>query len=338
VQGYLAVTGRKKELARADRVLPGLWRLRLPLPWPGVPHGNAYAVAAGNGVVLVDTGLYEPGSMRQLELALGQAGLRVEHIRLVVCTHAHSDHYGMAGPIIEGAGCELWMHPAHEHMTQAASDPQRAFERRFEIARHSGVPPAALAAYREARGGQSFGIAEIVMPDRDLLPGVEVETDLGTWHVYETPGHAPSHVVLHQRERGLLLSGDHLLGRVSLYYDHGYSPDPAGEFLASLDVVDGLDISLILAGHGRPVREARALAEANGRAVHERLERVRRALAGGPRTPFDITPEMLGHELPAPMMIGWALGETLCYLRHLELRGETSRVDGSDPERWALAG
>ena len=265
------MTARKRELARADRVLPGLWRLRLPLPWPGVPHGNAYAIAAGSGVVLVDTGLHEPGSLRQLELALDQAGLRIEHVRLVVCTHAHSDHYGMAAPIMQEAGCELWMHPNHAHTTQAATDPELAFERRFEIARQSGVPAAALAAYKEARRGQGFGIAEVVMPDRDLLPGVEVETDLGAWQVYETPGHAPSHVVLHQPERRLLLSGDHLLGRVSLYYDYGWSPDPAGEFLSSLDVVDELDVALILAGHGRPVREARALAEANRRAVHERM-------------------------------------------------------------------
>src|SRR5829696_196232 len=75
---------RRRELARADRVLPGLWRLRLPLPWPGVPHVNAFAIAAGSGVVLVDTGLYEPGAMRQLELAFDQAGLRLEHVRLLV--------------------------------------------------------------------------------------------------------------------------------------------------------------------------------------------------------------------------------------------------------------
>ena len=48
-------------------------------------------------MVLVDTGLYEPGAMRQLERALDQAGLRLEHVRLLVCTHAHSDHYGLAG-------------------------------------------------------------------------------------------------------------------------------------------------------------------------------------------------------------------------------------------------
>ena len=32
----------------------GVFRLRLPLPWPGVPHCNAWAVAAGDGVATAD--------------------------------------------------------------------------------------------------------------------------------------------------------------------------------------------------------------------------------------------------------------------------------------------
>jgi glyoxylase-like metal-dependent hydrolase (beta-lactamase superfamily II) len=328
---------RRRELSRADRVLPGLWRLRLPLPWPGVPHVNVFAIAAGSGVVLVDTGLHEPGAMRQLERALDQAGLRVEHVRLLACTHAHSDHYGQAAPIKEQAGCELWMHPNHRHITTAAADPELALERRIEVARQSGVPAEALARYESERRGQGFGIAKIVMPDRELVDGVEVDSDLGSWRVYETPGHAPSHVVLHQPERRLLLSGDHLLGRVSLYYDYGHTPDPVGEFLGSLDVVDGLDVQLVLAGHGRPVRDARALVAANRREVGERIERVRRAIAGGPRTPFEIVPELVGRDASGSMMVSWGLSEVLCYLRHLELRGEAAKVEADDPERWALA-
>ena len=135
---------RKRELARADRVQPGVWRLRLPLPWLGVPHVNAYAIAAGSGVVLFDTGMHEPGSFAQLERALEQAGLGVEHIRLVVCTHAHSDHYGQAASICAAAGCELWMHPAHGHMTEPVADPEAELERRIEVARQSGMPLAAL--------------------------------------------------------------------------------------------------------------------------------------------------------------------------------------------------
>jgi glyoxylase-like metal-dependent hydrolase (beta-lactamase superfamily II) len=331
---------RRRDLARADKVLPGVWRLRLPLPWPGVPHVNAWALTAGSGVVLVDTGLDEPGALGQLERALDQAGLRLDHVRLLVCTHAHSDHYGLAGPIVDAAGCELWMHPNHGHMTRAATDPERALERRIEVARQSGVPGEALRRYQESRKGAGIGIARVVEPDRDLVPGVEVQTDLGVFHVYETPGHAPSHVCLHQPDRGILISGDHLLGRVSLYYDYGHTPDPAGEFLESLDVVDALESSLCLAGHGRPFRDVKEHIEANRREVAERMGRVRAALedAGGrPMTPFEIVPRLLGDPHPSPMMVNWGLSETLSYLRHLERLSEAARVESEPAERWSLA-
>ncbi|HEX8053150.1 MAG TPA: MBL fold metallo-hydrolase, partial [Thermoleophilaceae bacterium] len=281
------------------------------------------------------TGLDEPGALRQLELALDQAGLRLDHVRLLVCTHAHSDHYGLAGPIVDAAGCELWMHPDHAHMTARAEDPDAMLDRRMEVARQSGVPEDIVRGY-ESRRGESIGIDRLVMPDRDLLPGVEVETDHGVWQVHETPGHAPSHVCLHQPESGLLLSGDHLLGRVSLYYDWGYSPDPAGEFLSSLDVVDRLDARLCLAGHARPFRDVRAHIDANRSAIAERVDRVRGALAGGAKTPFEIVPTLMGTEELTPILLNWGLNETLCYLRYLELRDEVEKVD-AEPERWAAA-
>jgi glyoxylase-like metal-dependent hydrolase (beta-lactamase superfamily II) len=328
---------RKRNLPRADPIVPGLWRLRLPIVgWPGVPHVNAYAIAAGSGIVLVDTGLAEPGGLGRLEQALEQAGLGLEHVRLLVCTHAHSDHYGLAAPILEASGCELWMHPRHEHMTRAAEDPDRSFERRIEVARQSGVPEQALLEYREARKERGYGIVKIVLPDRDLVPGVVVETDLGPWEVHETPGHAPSHVTLHQPDRAVLVSGDHLLGRVSLYYDYGWTPDPAGEFLDSLERVDALDARLCLAGHGRPFRDVRGHIEANRRAVAERLERVRAAIADEKRTPFEIVPALIGETELTPMMVNWGLSETLSYLRHLERLGEVEKVD-EDPERWLAA-
>jgi glyoxylase-like metal-dependent hydrolase (beta-lactamase superfamily II) len=93
VTNIVRAVARQRELGRGERVLPGLWRLRLPLPWPGVPHCNAWAIAAGSGIVLIDTGMHEPGSMAQLERAMDQVNLRPELVRLVACTHAHSDHW-----------------------------------------------------------------------------------------------------------------------------------------------------------------------------------------------------------------------------------------------------
>ena len=118
---------------------------------------------------------------------------------------------------------------------------------------------------------------------RELLPGVEVETDLGAWQVLETPGHAPSHVVLHQPEHRLLLSGDHVLGRVSLYFDHGWTPDPVGEFLTSLDAVERCDVRLTLSGHGRPFTDLRGHVEGNRALVRTRWTRSWRRWASAGR-------------------------------------------------------
>jgi glyoxylase-like metal-dependent hydrolase (beta-lactamase superfamily II) len=142
-------------------VLPGLWRLRLPLPWPGVPHCNAWAIASGSGIVLIDTGMHEPGSLPQLERALDQVNLRLEHVRLLACTHAHSDHWGQAAPILERAGCELWMHPNHAHGTQSVEDPGAALARRLEVGRQSGVPEEALARYAERAKEIPSGVARV---------------------------------------------------------------------------------------------------------------------------------------------------------------------------------
>lgn len=284
-------------------------------------------------MVLIDTGMHEEGSLMQLERALDQVNLRLEQVRLVVATHAHSDHWGQAAPICERAGCEFWMHPNHDHAT---SDPEKRLERRLEVAGQSGVTQRDLRSYAERARELPSGIARLIEPDRDLVPGVEIETDLGTWTVHETPGHAPSHVCLFQPERRLLISGDHLLGRVSLYYDYGWTPDPVGEFVHSLGVVEELDVRLCLAGHGRPFTDVRGHIDANRKLVDERLSAVTAALDGGPRTAVELVPEVYGEPL-TQANAGWLLSQTLCYLVHLERGGAVSRRPDGEVERWARA-
>jgi glyoxylase-like metal-dependent hydrolase (beta-lactamase superfamily II) len=329
--------GARRELGRADRVLTGVWRLRLPLPWPGVPHVNAFAVRTSDGIVLVDTGIHGAGAIDELQRALAQAGHRLTDIELIVCTHAHSDHYGLAAPIIEATGCELWMHPRHEHMTRAVADPEQALERRIEVARQSGVPLEPLREWAERRRSDPPSIAGVVLPNRELTQGDQVETGLGNWIVYETPGHAPSHVVLFQPEHRLLLSGDHLLGRVSLYFDFGWTPDPVAEFKSSLDRVEQLRARLCLSGHGRPFTDVQAHIEANRAEIRERLDRTL-AAATEPSSAFELVPEVFGHELN-PMMATWMLTLVLCFLTHLEQEGRVKRLEPESdekPERWVV--
>lgn len=326
---------RRREIGRGERVIPGLWRLRLPVPFPGVPHCNAWAIAAGDGIVLVDTGMHEPGSTGDLERAFDQVGLTLDAVRLVVITHAHVDHWGQAATICDRTGCEMWMHPNHAHGYASATDPDLALARRLEIGRQSGVPESSLARYAERSRGAASGIARPIEPDRPLLPGVEIETDLGVWRVLETPGHAPSHVCLFQAERRLLISGDHLLGRISLYFDYGWTPDPIGEFLGSLEKTASLDARLALSGHGKPFIDVPGHIEANRKLVHERLDAAAAAVRAEPKTAVEIAASVYGEPL-TETNTGWRLQETLCYLKHLELEGVVSRESEGDLARWAV--
>jgi glyoxylase-like metal-dependent hydrolase (beta-lactamase superfamily II) len=333
----------KRELGRGERVLPGLWRLRLPLPWPGIPHCNAWAIrmgdADGDGILLIDCGMHldpdgdDPGSLSQLERAMGQVGLALEQVRKLLITHAHPDHWGQAATVMQRSGCELWMHPNHGHGVGLERDSDSALAHTIEIARAGGVPERTLALYLERIKDTPTGIAAVVAPDHELVNGVSVDSALGAWSVHETPGHAPSEICLFQAERRVLISGDHLLGRISLYYDFGWSRDPIAEYLDSLELVDALNARLCLSGHGKPFTDVRAHVLATRRTVAERLTATRAALDSRPRTALELVPSIYGEQL-VPQTASWRLTEALCMLQHLCLQGLAAREADGPAERW----
>ncbi len=312
-------------------MLSGIWRLRLPLELPNVPHCNAWALRAGDGIVLVDTGMHDRDSMGNLERALGEAGFKIRDIKLVVITHAHIDHCGQAPPIAHRAGCEVWMHPNWKLHAEHPPD----LDETIEVALLSGVPEEPLERWAQKRRGQGTGQAGTLSSDRDLVPGVTIETDAGVWNVIETPGHAPSHVCLHQPEQRLLISGDHLLGRVSQYFDIGYTPDPVGEFLHSLDVTEALDARLALAGHARPFTEVPGHIQANRDLIARNLDAVRASLDGGERTAYETARAVYGEQFTEELA-SWQMTMTTAWLTHLERLGEVEKTAG-DVEHWHIA-
>jgi glyoxylase-like metal-dependent hydrolase (beta-lactamase superfamily II) len=225
------------------------------------------------------------------------------------------------------------MHPSHELMSRMVEDPEAVLARRLEVARQSGVPEEPLRRYVAERGTPEPGIAGPIEPDRDLVSGVTVGSDLGDWVAYETPGHAPSHVCLFQPERRLLISGDHLLGRISLYFEFGYSPNPVGEFLTSLDLVERLGARLCLAGHGRTFTDVHAHIAGNRALVEQHLASALAAVRGQGTTAFEVVSHLYGDTL-SERNAHWLLSQVLGYLTQLEAVGEVRRIAG-DPERWA---
>ncbi len=96
---------------------PGVFRLVLPLPFPGLDRVNAYLLVDDDGATLVDCGMHLPDDENEngwgyLVESLEVCGVTLSAIDRLVVTHPHIDHYGLAGRLVDETDCELWMHEA----------------------------------------------------------------------------------------------------------------------------------------------------------------------------------------------------------------------------------
>ena len=128
---------------------------------------------------------------------------------------------------------------------------------------------------------------------------------------------------------------DHLLGRNVLFFDYGHTPDPFGEYLASLDVIEPLEVDLCLPGHGKPFRDPEVKIADARRQADELLGRVRAGLTDGAEpTAFGLVEAIIGRENLHPATAGFMLQIVLACLDHLAVIGEAHPVPDSDPQRW----
>jgi glyoxylase-like metal-dependent hydrolase (beta-lactamase superfamily II) len=317
------------EDAAAIEVVPGLWRLRLPVGWAHFDHVNAYLVESEDGPILVDCGSAgDPSCTVALEVAIGQTGHRVKDVSALALTHVHSDHAGQAALVVERSGATVLAHPDDDHFYATARDPAASFARREDRARREAVPEARLFAYADVRE-EVEGVISAVPLDVELTDGAGFESALGRWEAIHTPGHAPSHVALIQRERRIAIVGDTICAVFVPWLDYGWTADPTGELLSSFDALDAAGpLELALPGHGRPLTDATTITARHREAVGERVAAVRDGLDGKPVTGYELAERVFG-AAPDLDAVGF-LSETLAHLRHLRLHGEAVRTCGDD--------
>src|SRR3954469_25417216 len=80
--------------------------LPIPLPLAHVGSVNAWLLR-GDPITLIDTGPRDDGALAALEAGLRAHGLRVEDIELVLATHHHLDHVGLAATIQRRSGAAV---------------------------------------------------------------------------------------------------------------------------------------------------------------------------------------------------------------------------------------
>lgn len=329
-----AVTSGRDPLTVSE-VAPGLHRLTLPLGIHGVSSVNGYLLAGDGGDTLVDCGVAAaptdsddagPDGTAALERALHACGSGFERLERLVVTHAHIDHFGLAGEVVRRSGGELWMHRRTELDIAKYADPDEAVDRRTLMLADHGLFGAALTETSTGLCDWLPVMPSIGRPSTLLDGGERFRVGDRTWEVVPTPGHSYGHVCLWSAADRLLCSGDHLLKVASppVTFERGFDPDPMGSYLESLERVRLLDPVLTLPGHGPPFADGARRATSVSREKRRRLDRIRDTVEARERTVTELAAELFP-TVTTGVQRHFVMAEILAYLAHHEARGVLRR-------------
>jgi glyoxylase-like metal-dependent hydrolase (beta-lactamase superfamily II) len=328
------------DLPPAEAVRPGLWSLPVPIPWSPLRYVLSYAFEVPGGVVLVDPGWNAPESFAALQSGLGAMGAALTDVRGVLVTHLHPDHYGLAGRVREVSGAWVALHPADAALVyERYEEVDHLLDRIAGWLRETGAPEAELTAMRDA----SMAIRNVVVvapPDVLLSDGDRPEVPGWQLVALHTPGHTPGHLCFYEERTGLLLSGDHVLPRitanVSIHPQSG--GDPLGDYLSSLERLRKYADSPVLPAHEWRFEGLGERIDAIAAHHEERLEATAALVAAGAETVWEVATRL-------PWSRPWqeihsfmrraAVGETQAHLVLLERRGRLERT-GDHPLRWRV--
>jgi glyoxylase-like metal-dependent hydrolase (beta-lactamase superfamily II) len=301
--------------------------LEIPTPFRVGPV-NCYLIE-GPPLGLVDTGPNWPESLDALERQLLDLGHRLDRLELILLTHQHYDHVGLARELKRRSGAEIVAHPILAEFladVDSAMDADDAYA--DGVMALYGVDPAVARDLRNlSRSFRRFGAS--VEVDHILREG-EVIRFTNLELAFELrPGHSPSDTVFYSGRERMALVGDHLLAAISSNpilhrpldepADVRHRRRPLMAYLDSLRRTAADNPSVVLPGHGPPINNARDLIAERLRHHDSRKKAILRIVQQRPRTAHEIGTQLWPNLRPDEVYL--ALSEVLGHLDILLVEG-----------------
>lgn len=276
----------------SSAVIPGIDRVLARNPKDYTGTGTNTYVVGEERLWIIDPG---PDNDAHIEAVLSIVGERM--VEGIFVTHSHLDHSPAARPLSEKTGAKVF---------------------------GFGALSPDLLALTDEEVDATFD-PDIVLADRRIVGD-------GEWRIMavHTPGHFPNHMAYFLPEKGVLFSGDHVMG-----WSTTVVVPPLGnmsEYLTSLDRLEWLEAKLMLPSHGQ------AVTDPEGRICEVRAHRLMRqkqveaCVSRGILDPAAIVDEI--YEGLAP---GLQNAARHCVIAHLEMISEMIELTGYQKQMQGLA-
>jgi glyoxylase-like metal-dependent hydrolase (beta-lactamase superfamily II) len=320
-----------RELINATCILvaENVWQVRLPLPF-ALNHVNGYLLQDSAGWTLLDTGLNRPEVHTVWQAALAELHIEASRIRQIILTHAHPDHFGLAGYFQAVTGAPVYLSPREQAMAELVwRDNLWHSEQMADYYCAAGIPPS--ISHKVATQTDQLRAMTQPYPQqiRTLLPGASVEMGGRSFQALHAPGHSDGQLLFYDATDRLLLCGDQVLIKITpnIGLWPATEPDPLGRYLGSLHELSKLEVRLALPGHGRTITEWQMRIQELQAHHVLRLEQMQKAVQDG-ATALEVTYRVFDAAKLNVHDIRFAVAETLAHLEYLVAQGALQREEG----------
>ena len=305
------------------RTYQKIHKIELPVPFP-TKTINVYLVDK-EPITLIDAGVKTDTSFRVLKGSLRTLGYEIKDIRRIVITHGHRDHYGQAKKISALSGAEIYI---HEEEYQAIQSFAQFWSQVASVLVQNGVPKDSVKkTLHKIESTQQW--AEPLDDVHFIHEGEEIYFKDIVLRTLHCPGHSPGSLCFYYEEKGILVSGDHVLREIT--------PNPVinplqkstwpqypslKQYLNSIRKIKDLEVFLVLPGHGGAFRDFKATLEKILHHHEQRLATVLSILSLGEKTAYDISGTLFPNTKSYEIFLG--MFEILGHLSILLEEGKVS--------------
>ncbi|MDJ0317488.1 MBL fold metallo-hydrolase [Arthrobacter antibioticus] len=340
----ITITGTEQFQAWQDKVIPaveevraGVWSIPVPFINNPMRYTLCYVLVGqeSNGVrevALVDPGWDSEEGWDVLKSGLRVAGLEPADITGIIVTHFHPDHLGMAARLRAASGAWVALGENEPLPSQWRSDSDRfVAEDKIQFTQW-GVPAEYLdeVTFDAHMWMQMTNVEE---PEHRLADGELVPIAGLKVRVMATPGHTPGHICLVDEANELILTGDHVLPRITPHVslEAQNHLDPLADYLRSLEIMGAGAQMEVLPAHEYRFR---GLIDRVGELKEHTLERSREVMtvldAGSAKTVWDVARELTwsrGFPSLRGFTLRLALAETASHLVYVKGQGVAVEID-----------
>lgn len=173
--------------------LPGIWRIDVIHPAPG--QTCCYLVTNGKEGAIIDTGA--KNGVGNILKSVATAGLSPEQIKWIIVTHAHLDHAGAAGDLMQhfpqatlGGHFSTVKHLVNPDL-KLLPMVRRLYGEKFFSEQYEGLVPSPANRSKPLTNGETIKVGDDIQ-----------------LQILDTPGHAWHHISVYESQQKILFAGD----------------------------------------------------------------------------------------------------------------------------------